>query len=138
MLKTNLFYDQIRVDIVPRNKDLHGSDKKTLHVRATQTLSNFLFVQEHFNKNAPHARFLYANREQTCLYYPHFAYKINPSLRLGTIRNFDPIKKLCCIPASRKSVPPVFHTYRSSPSARSGNSTRIRRYAILARFEIHN
>ena len=35
---------------------------------------------------------MYVNREQTCPYYPHFAYKLNPNLRLGTIRNFDPVK----------------------------------------------
>ena len=42
--------------------------------------------------NTPHVRFMYAHREQTCPYYPHFAYKLNPRLRLGTIRNFDPVK----------------------------------------------
>ena len=92
----------------PSNKDLHCSDRKTLHARATQTLSNFIFIQEHFNLNTPHARFMYAHREQTCPYYPHFAYKLNPLLRLGTIRNFDPVKNYVVFQPLNNPQRPLF------------------------------
>ena len=42
----------------PFNKDLHCSDKKTLHMRADQTRNNFIFIHELYYKNTPHARFL--------------------------------------------------------------------------------
>ena len=58
--------------------------------------------------NTPHARLMYAHREQTSPNYPHFAYKLNPRLRLGTIRIFDPVKNYVVFQPLEKPTRPFF------------------------------